>query len=160
MRLRGLVDEDFSNYKKPSMYVISPFCTFKCDIEAGTTVCQNSSLVKDTEIIEVSELKLVQRYLKNKITKAIVFGGLEPIDTFHELLEFIIILREQFNCLDDVIIYTGYTEEEIKEEIEQLKQFPNIIVKFDRFIPNQKPHLDDILGVELASCNQYAKKIS
>ena len=160
MKVRGLIDEDFTNYKKPSMYIISAFCTFKCDIESGSKICQNSSLIKDTEIIEVSELELVKRYLNNKITKAIVFGGLEPIDTFADLVEFIIILREQFHCDDDVVIYTGYTEDEISKELTELKNYVNIVVKFGRFIPNQKSHLDEILGVELASPNQYAKKIS
>jgi len=32
----------------------------------------------------------------------------------------------------------------------------NIIIKFGRFIPDQKSHMDETLGVELASPNQYA----
>ena len=65
--------------------------------------------------------------------------------------------------LDDIVIYTGYTEEEIYNKryiMSNLRQFPNIIIKFGRFIPNQKPHFDEILGVKLASDNQYARKIS
>ena len=38
--------------------------------------------------------------------------------------------------------------------------FNNIIVKFGRFIPNQESHYDEILEVNLASPNQYARKIS
>jgi hypothetical protein len=34
-----------------------------------------------------------------------------------------------------------------------------VIVKFGRFIPNQKSHYDEILGVNLVSPNQYAKII-
>ena len=41
-----------------------------------------------------------------------------------------------------------------------LKKYSNIIIKFGRFIPNQKPHYDPVLGVELASDNQYGEKIS
>ena len=37
---------------------------------------------------------------------------------------------------------------------------PNIIIKFGRFVPMQQPHFDPILGVNLASDNQYAKQIS
>ena len=44
--------------------------------------------------------------------------------------------------------------------INNLKQFPNIIIKFGRFIPNQQSHYDEVLGINLASDNQYAKKIS
>lgn len=58
---------------------------------------------------------------------------------------------------DDIVIYTGYTEEEIKDKIEWLSLYENIIIKFGRFIPNQGKHFDEILGIELASPNQYAK---
>ena len=57
-------------------------------------------------------------------------------------------------------IYTGYYKNEIQDQIDVLKLYPNIIVKFGRYIPNQSPHYDKILGVELASNNQYAEKIS
>ena len=60
---------------------------------------------------------------------------------------------------DDIIIYTGYNEEEISEYINILHNFSNIIVKFGRFIPNSLHKFDNILGVELASDNQYAKFI-
>jgi hypothetical protein len=44
--------------------------------------------------------------------------------------------------------------------VEDLTRFDNIIVKFGRYIPDNKPHFDEVLGVNLASPNQYAKKIS
>ena len=53
MRLRGLVEEDFTNYKKPSMFLIVPFCTFKCDKEYGTQICQNLPVTKEP-IVEIS----------------------------------------------------------------------------------------------------------
>ena len=49
---------------------------------------------------------------------------------------------------------------EIQEKVEKLKQFRNIIVKFGRYRPGQKPHMDEVLGVELANDEQYAKRIS
>ena len=61
---------------------------------------------------------------------------------------------------DDIVIYTGYKEEEIKNQLQYLRAYRNIIVKFGRFIPNQQPHYDDVLGVMLASDNQYAERIS
>jgi len=43
------------------------------------------------------------------------------------------------------------------DKIALLSRYKNVIVKFGRFIPNQEKHYDEILGVELASPNQYAK---
>ena len=164
MLIKGLVDEDFTNYKKPSMFIIFPFCTFKCDKEAGCTVCQNSALANEPNI-DISIIEIVSRYVKNPITKAIVCGGLEPFDSWDDLLALIINLRYYTN--DDIIIYTGYTEEELENTyinanlvIETLSLYENIIIKFGRFIPNQEKHYDEVLGVELASPNQYARRIS
>jgi hypothetical protein len=59
------------------------------------------------------------------------------------------------------VIYNGYYEMEINHDIEYLRQnYDYIIVKFGRFIPDQAPHLDTVLGVKLASNNQYAERIS
>lgn len=159
MRIKGLKDEDFTNYLKPSMFIIVPFCDFKCDKENGCSVCQNSHLAHES-IYNVDDEKLIQRYIQNDISKAIVFGGLEPFDTFNELLRFIVIFRTTFLITDEVVIYTGYNKDEIKNELAQLKEFSNIIVKFGRYIPNQQSHMDPILGVILASPNQYAERIS
>jgi len=35
MKLKFLIDEDFVNYKEPSMFIGFPNCTFKCDIDSG-----------------------------------------------------------------------------------------------------------------------------
>lgn len=61
MKLKGLVDEDFVQYKKPSMFVIAPYCTFKCDKEAGCNVCQNSDLAA-APIIEMDDIDIWIRY--------------------------------------------------------------------------------------------------
>ena len=55
---------------------------------------------------------------------------------------------------------SGYDKEEIENELLELKKFDNVVVKFGRFIPNQEPHYDAVLGVKLASDNQYAERIS
>ena len=156
MKVKGIIDEDFVNYKKPSMFIISPYCTFKCDKEAGCQVCQNSDLA-NSPIIEINNDEIIKRYLDNPITEAIVIGGLEPFDTFEELYQFIKDFRRKSN--DDIIIYTGYYPEEISEKIRQLSLFLNIVIKFGRFIPNQKSHYDTVLGVELASDNQEAVRM-
>lgn len=157
MKVKGIVFEDFLNYKKPSLFIIFPYCNFKCDKDCGLKVCQNSSLAKEKEI-EYSVDKIVNNYIENDITKAIVCGGLEPMDSFDDLKELVGALRIKTN--DDIVIYTGYREEEIEDKANDLKQFANIIIKFGRYIPNDKEYYNDILGINLASRNQYAKKIS
>ena len=158
MVIKGLIDEDFVNYKKPSMTIEFPYCSFKCDKECGQQVCQNSALAQSPNI-EIGVIQLVHRYLTNPITKAIVCQGLEPFDSFDDLFSIIHELRCNFMNNDDIVIYTGYKEEEIQNQIIQLSQFSNIIVKFGRYIPNRESKFDEILGVKLASDNQYAKFI-
>lgn len=157
MIIKGLRDEDFTQYKKTSMFIIFPNCSWKCERECGMRVCQNSALAESPNI-DIDVDKLVDRYLSNPITKAISCGGLEPFDSWNDLRHLISSLRSR--TLDDIVIYTGYKEEEIKNQIQYLRTYPNIIIKFGRFIPNHKPHYDEILGIELISDNQYAKKIS
>ena len=153
MKIKGLITEDFVNYKKASMTIIFPYCTFKC----GKDYCQNSSLAK-SPIIEISIDDLVNRYINNPITEAVVMQGLEPFDSWSDLKEFVKKLREYNN--DDIVIYTGYNKDEVIKYIKELSVYPNIIVKFGRYIPNQEKHYDDVLGVYLASNNQYAERIS
>lgn len=159
MIIKGLKDEDFLNYCKPSMFIISPSCTFKCDRECGCNVCQNSRLAH-APLIHIDTSELIERYRANDISEAVVWGGLEPFDTFEDLYDFIFKFRKSYNINDDVVIYTGYNSYEIENQLAQLKQFPNIIIKFGRYLPNCAPHYDEILGVKLASPNQYAERIS
>lgn len=158
MIIKGLDECDIVNYKKTSMFIIFPSCTFKCEKECGEHCCQNSTLVQIPSI-EIDVELLVDRYLDNPITSAIVCGGMEPMDSFEDLCSLISMLRNR-RCDDDIVIYTGFYKDEILDKIEQLKNFNNIIIKFGRFIPNQEEHYDDILGVKLASHNQYAERIS
>ena len=157
MIIKQLIDEDFTNYKKPSMFIGFPSCNWKCEKDCGMRVCQNSTLAESSDIqIEVSEL--VDRYVGNPITKAVVCGGLEPFNSWRDLKQLINLLRTQ--TLDDIVIYTGYEEDEIKNQVQYLRSYRNIVIKFGRFIPNQQPHYDGVLGVKLASDNQYARRIS
>lgn len=158
MQIKFLVDEDFVNYKKPSMFIGAGIsCSFKCDKECGQGVCQNSSLSREPTI-RLSIEKIVKRYIDNPITSAIVIGGLEPFDNYQEVKTLISELRHKTN--DDIVIYTGYNKEEIKDKISDLSIFPNIIIKFGRFVPDSQARTDEILGVKLASSNQYAECIS
>ena len=153
MKIKGLISEDLVNYKKPSMTIIFPYCTFKC----GEGYCQNSELAK-APIIELNINNLVDRYINNPITEAVVMQGLEPFDSWNDLIEFVKQLRESTD--DDIVIYTGYYKEEIIDKVEILRKYKNIIIKYGRFLYNDKPIFDDILGITLASSNQYAERIS
>ena len=157
IKIKELNECDFINYKKPSMFIVFPYCSFKCEKECGKKICQNSSLIKEP-IISIDIKTIVNKYINNPLTQAIVCGGLEPFDSWEELSNLIVYLR--MVTKDDIVIYTGYREEEISsQKIRFLENAENIIVKFGRFIPDQKSHYDDILGIKLASDNQYGKKM-
>lgn len=161
MRIKQIVEEDFVNYREASMFLGTISCNGKCCIEAGIplTVCQNDPLRKSC-YLTVPDDVLIERYLKNPITSSIVFGGLEPFEQYDELLLFIRALRNEYNCEDTVVIYTGYNRNEIETMVDELAQFKNIIIKFGRYVPNDTSHYDEVLGVTLASQNQYAERIS
>lgn len=154
MKIKGLVDEDFVNYRLPSMYVVFPYCSFKCG-----QWCQNANLA-NVELIDIDPQTLAMRYADNPITRAIVCAGLEPFDSFDDLLEFVDALRRL--TADDIVIYTGYVKSEVQEYLNLLKPYRNIIVKFGRYLPpdaHTTSRFDEVLGVTLASNNQYAERI-
>ena len=156
MKLKGIIDYDTINYKEPVMTLEFPYCDFKCDKLNGCKVCQNSSLASEPDIdILMSEIWLL--YEQNPLTKGFCFQGLEPFDSY-QIFDLIDTIR--YYCDDPIIIYTGYNKEQLPKQIEILKQYRNIIVKWGRFILGDEPHYDEILGVKLASNNQYAERIS
>ena len=161
MILKGLIEEDFVNYKKPAMVLEFPYCSFKCDKECGRQVCQNSELASIPNI-RIDPCMIGNKYINNGITEAIVFQGLEPLDSFDDVYNFIDYIRKLCFCHDDIVIYTGYTKEELENMgyLTKLKNYDNIIIKYGRFIPDQPSHMDKVLGVKLASPNQYAERIS
>lgn len=159
MKIKGLLDEDFVNYKLPSMFIAANVCDWKCCKEANLPieVCQNCSLAQ-AETIDIPVAEICHRYVKNPITKAMVVGGLEPMLQQDDLLKLIEWMRSH-RYADDIVIYTGYREDEIQEFISKVKPYGNIVIKFGRFIPNQHPHYDEVLGVKLASNNQKGVRI-
>lgn len=160
MKVKAIVYENFQDYKDASMFIATTQCNWKCCIEGGfdKSICQNSTIAKQKNI-DISADEIFSRYIGNPITKAIVIGGLEPILQFNEVLGLVRYFREH-NVNDYFIIYTGYYKPEILEMINNIKLYKNIIFKFGRYIPNQASHYDNILGIYLASDNQYAEIIS
>lgn len=159
MKTRGVMEENLQDYKKIGMFISSPSCSWKCLVEQNLpmSICQNNHLTNNN-IVEYSNEELLDIYKNNLLTECIIIGGLEPIDNFEEIYNFIKVFREKSN--DDVVMYTGYYPEEIEDKIETLKAFPNIIVKFGRYKHETKSRFDEVLGVTLISDNQFAVKIS
>ena len=157
MIVKNIIDEDVTNYHRISMFIGFPTCTFKCERDCGIKMCQNSALVHAFDY-EISCERLVQRYLNNPMTSAMVCGGLEPFDSCMELLDLLKEFRKYTD--DDFVIYTGYNKNEIEDLLEEFRVYKNVVVKFGRFCPYQGKHYDEVLGVYLASDNQYAERIS
>ena len=158
MQIKGITDEDFLNYKVPSMYICSSTCNFKCDKESGTECCQNSLLVHE-RTINMPDDRIIERYLSNKITKAIVIAGLEPLDQTDEVVALIERLRDTYICRDTVVIYSGYYPDEVSDAVDRLRSLGNVVMKFGRFVPDKERKFDDVLGVWLASPNQFGKEL-
>ena len=158
--VKEVVDENFQDYKKASMFIATVKCDFKCLIEKGLDcgICQNSKTTRlPNKRILISDI--FKRYSSNPLTHAVVIGGLEPMLQFEEILNLISYFRKN-GCDDDFVIYTGYYAEEIYKKVSLLKRFKNIIIKYGRFIPDSDSVFDEVLGVTLNSKNQHAVKIS
>ena len=160
MKVKQVVVEDFVNYKLPSLFIGIGTCDFKCCREGGfdKSVCQNSGLALAKPIC-LKEKEVLELFNNNGITKSIVVGGLEPMLQFDDVLSLLKYFREH-DCDTDFVIYTGYYRHEIEDKIQELAKYKNVIVKFGRYVPNQEKHYDEVLGVWLASDNQYAERIS
>lgn len=158
-RTKAIKDEVFQDYKKSSMLISNTTCNFKCDKINGCKICQNSELVKGKTFI-LSFKDIIERYKNNPITSAVIFGGLEQFDEFSQMSLLINVLRNRYNLLDDIIIYTGYTKEQVINQINYLQKFKNIIIKFNPYLMNRKKRFDELLGVTLSSDNQYSERIS
>lgn len=158
MRLKGIIDYDTVNYKEPCLTLLFPYCDFKCDKLNGCQVCQNSHLALLPDI-EVNGEQIWKMYSENPLTKAFCFQGLEPFDSHMDLIELIKFIRINKNCNDPIVIYTGYGQGEDFIVEWDLQKYHNIIIKWGRFILGHEPHYDEVLGVKLASNNQYGEVI-
>ena len=156
MRLKGIIDYDCTNYREPTLTLEFPYCDFKCDKLNGCKVCQNSALAQAPDI-EVTGEQIWKMYEENPLTKAFCFQGLEPFDSFMDLMELIIFIRVEKHCDAPIIIYTGYNKKEDFIAEYFLQHYHSIIIKWGRYIAGQNPHYDEVLGVNLASDNQYAE---
>lgn len=155
----SITDEVLQDYRKISMLISCIKCDGKCWKELGLPedTCQNY-LMNTLQGREYRYSDIIKRYERNELTSAIIFGGMEPMLQFPEILGFIKEFRKV--STDDIVIYTGYYKHELGGEIEELSKYNNIVIKFGRYNPNIPPKFDEVLGVTLATGNQYAEKIS
>lgn len=144
------IKETFNDYKKVGMYVAFPQCSLNCKN------CQNAHL-REVEPLEVSLDYLVKIILDNDLIDSVILSGMNPMDSFDDVMSLIREVRNKSNI--EIIIYTGMRESNLTNEIKKLKEFNNVIIKFGEYIPNSKEKFDEVLGINLASDNQYAKRI-
>lgn len=160
IEVKGVIWEDMVNYKKICTTLMMPKCNWKCEKECKEAFCQNSGLAAaPSEPLHINGF--IRRYMDNLLTEALVLQGLEPLDSLVDVYTVAAAFHD-FNIQDDFIIYTGYNKSEIPDSTIQriASSIPgHLIIKWGRYIPNQTPHYDPILGVNLASDNQYGEII-
>ena len=166
MHVRKLLTERFQDYKLPNLYLAACWCDWKCCIERQTDIslCQNSPIA-NLPVQDVPDNDILDAYEADPITQAIVIAGLEPVMQIYEVVSLIRRARER-KIHTDFVIYTGYTKEEVRfcGVLDLLTPLCGdgitIIIKYGRYVPGQQPHFDAVLGVDLASDNQYAEYLS
>ena len=153
IRLKDIV-EVFQDYKKSALLLCTCYCDWKCCAESGLdqSLCQNSRIAKQREI--KTPFASILKKVNASFTDAVIFGGLEPMMQVDEVIQCIEYLRLN-GVKKDIIIYTGYYLEEIDSNILYRLSQNKVILKCGRFIPNRSSKYDPILGVVLASDNQY-----
>lgn len=161
--LHGYLEEDLQDYRKASMFLAFPTCSFKCAKDLNVRpeeICQNYFNI-NSQVYEYDLEDLWQIYINNPITESFVLGGLEPFDSFYDLKLFLNFIRNDKLCKDDIVVYTGYYPQEIEEKLYFIKEnYNNIYIKFGRYKPNQERHYDNILGISLANKEQFGLRLS
>ena len=161
IELKGIIWEDMVNYKKICTTLMFPKCNWKCDIENGVQLCQNRGLAATpSQWYDINDI--MTKYMHTYLSEAIVLQGLEPLDSPLDVYTVAAALK-CWKIDNDLVIYTGYNphEDEVDNIIDSISYLipGHLIVKWGRYIPNQTPHYDPILGIKLASDNQYGEII-
>lgn len=140
IRLHGYLEEDLVDYSKAGMFLAFPTCTFKCAKELGLEpkdICQNYFNINEPAK-EYTLEELWEIYDDNPLTESIILGGLEPMDSFDDVLKLIKYVREEKGCEDDIVIYTGYYDLEIRDKMDILSPYKPIVFKCGRYKPRTK----------------------
>lgn len=170
MSVTHLIDvktDNITDYKKTSLFLVFPYCSGKCGEE-----CQNKHLRK-LSAKEIYNDNIIQLYKNLSTHEAVVCGGLEPWDSFDELLTLVTdFAKATKDKKVDFVIYTGYDVlTEKKEEFQKLcnvweenidlSSISELIIKQGRYdISKKEPWFSYTLGVELATSNQSVIEIN
>lgn len=163
MKLLAQPTTVFNDYKKVGLYVPTSHCTFKCVTEANAKgikfiECQNHALAGCSKRIDMSAKEIYDIAQNDVFVEAIILSGLDPLDSFEETMKFV----DEFRKLSDMelVIFTGYKEEEISDKIEMLSKYNGITMKVGRYDPTIPAKYDPIGEVTLATGNQYFINVS
>jgi len=167
MHLKQIIDESFGDFMECAMLLVTPYCNFKC------VDCQNKHLLQ-LETKNFPDEEILERFFKNPLTSAIIFGGLEPLDSILEVRKFIHLLGCKVYAEElekpTVVIYTGYELREIDSDLywsglgPEMHQYNKCILKYGRYAPEYDKDgkridiWNEDLGVFLASPNQNTIK--
>jgi len=159
MKIKNIKDEVFSDYNKISMLIAMPYCTTNCweRYELSPSICQNNHLDK-METLDIENKYIIERYLKNPISKAIVFGGRDSWDSLDEIIDFIKEFREVSQ--DDCVLYTGREFEVVEKDLYKFKGIENVYIKYGHYAPHLESIIDELTSVKLASSNQKFIKVN
>ena len=147
IRVLDVTDASVKYYNTVSTVIVMP----RCDVEVKEYTSYNYELCNNKYKLKcIEKHNLIQQYLSNFYTRAIVFTGLEPFDntpydidadtirypmetykpletdiydtcnlnikyasSYTDMIDLITILRRDYKCTDDIVIYTNYSVEEL-----------------------------------------------
>lgn len=125
------------------------------DCSRNCKECFNQDL-KQIESTKNAWYEIEKKVKSNGLNKGIILGGLEWTEQPNDLLNLMVMAREDFK----VMIYTGLTEEQFLRipDVKEVLSFNlPIYVKYGSYESNNKCENNIYYGVKLASCNQYIK---
>lgn len=162
MILIDVKTDNITDYKKTSLLIAFPYCTGKCK------GCQNEHLRLSNTAISVSAKNIAKLYDNVQSNKAIVMAGLEPFDSFADVLDIISTVGKHSKRSCDFVVYTGYNEQEYKKRFEKklVQMFKEdympyhkdgcLIVKIGRYDnEDREAWYNNTLGVDLINKSQF-----
>lgn len=172
MLLLGVKTDNVTDYKKTSLLIAFPNCIGKCK------GCQNQHLIdnpQNKEYLQVTADSIADFYNRLSTHNAIVMAGLEPLDSFNDVIDIIHSFGKIITRDTDIIIYSGYNTDEYEDKFKQdlINAFKAVtavndkirclIIKLGRYdedclVRDNKEWFNRHLGVKLATTNQYTIK--
>ena len=165
MLLLDVKTDNVTDYKKTSMLIAFPTCSGKCNN------CQNQYLLDRKNETVLSNAEHIVDFYNNLLTHdAIVMAGLEPFDSFMDVLSIVNELGNSVKHDVDIVIYTGYDQGEyidnfernlvdtFKHAVESNNHIKSLIVKIGRYDEDysiEDGWFNKSLGVNLATTNQF-----